>query len=197
MELESIDTGNVSGVDYMVIEHSGEYSGVTINQDLPIALESIQEYMRIDDENESHIISRLVESAIEEAEKFTSLAIRENLYHIFYESYAKKIKLPVAPVQQIIKVYQVTETGKKELIQDTDFFITGVFDKWMNFNSYPAGSLEIIAKCGYSSIPVNLQTNILKIATTNYENREDIVIGTVQATLDNASMKSLAKYRRF
>ena len=197
MELESIDTGSVSGVDYMVIEPSGEYSGVTINQDLPIPLELIQEYMRIDDENESHIISRLVESAIEEAEKFTSLAIRENLYHIFYESYAKKIKLPVAPVQQIIKVYQVTETGKKELILDTDFLITGVFEKWVNFNGYPAGSLEIVCKCGYSKIPVNLQTNILKIAITNYENREDIVIGTVQAKLDSASMKSLAKYRRF
>lgn len=192
-----MEEGYVSGVDYMVIQPTGEFSGVTINQDLPISLEVVQEYMRIDDEAESHVISRLVESAIEEAEKFTSLAIRENLYQIFYDTYAKKIKLPVAPVQSIIKVYQVTQSGKKELIQDTDFYVTGVFDKYLNFVGNVNGSLEIVAKCGYSSIPANLVTNILKIATTNYEVREDIVLGTVQAKLDNSSKKSLAKYRRF
>lgn len=190
-------TGYVSGVDYTVIQAEGEFSGVTINQDLPIPLEMIQEYMRIDDESESHVISRLVEAAIEEAERFTSMSIRENLYSIYYDTYAKKIKLPVAPVQNVVKVYQITQSGKKELIQDTDFFITGVFDKYLNFVGNVSGSLEIVAKCGYSKIPSNLVTNILKIATTNFEAREDIIIGTVQAKLDNSSKKSLAKYRRF
>lgn len=222
--LESIDEGYVSGIDIEKIskEQAG-YNSISIAEDLPISLDVVKEYCRVDDPAEDHTVDLLLRAAIEQVEKFTNMVIDENIYAISFDTFAKKTILPIAPVQKLLEVVTIQEgkfdsifksttglTGDVtdyssdlyQLQENNQFYITGTFRKTLNFVTPTQGSLRVIVKAGYNkdtykAIPSEIQNAILKICKTNFEHREDIITGSIQAKLDNSSKKMLAKYRLF
>jgi len=156
-----------------------------------------QDYSRIDFAADDTLITSLISSATQWAEKFTGRAFITQTKIAFFEDYSSMVRLPYAPIDTSTAII----VNRKFLDQTTlltlnnDYYLIGITSQPSDIKlsltgvgdvsagKYPPETfgngynLEIEYVCGYgaagSDVPDPILEAIMKITATSYETRND------------------------
>lgn len=155
-------------------------------------------YSRIDFAADDTLITNLLQSAREWAEKFTGRAFITQTRIAYISNYNRIIHLPYAPIDvtsTAIIVKRKFQDESTTLTLDSDYYVMGITsqpsDLFLNVTDignvatgkYPADRflanhhLEVEYVCGYGTstdVPMPIREAIMKIAATSYETRNDM-----------------------
>lgn len=166
---------------------------VTVTE--PVTLVEAKAYMRIDADytQDDVLIQMMITSSREALEKFTGISFVEKLFEIEltadYDSYWLSDEIPFGPVQSITIVKDKNGVVQTNEIEGYAFPSIYLNDRQVVFVNYVAGYATGL-------LPKALKLAILKQVATDYENRENYVIGESVNELSNAAENLAFKYSR-
>lgn len=163
---------------------------VTVEQtsSLFVTLQEAKDYTRIDGTMEDNIVEILIDGALEDFEKHTGKLLfqREVFAKYKTEEYENNLWLPWLPVIDIINVEKNGDEVDFELREygiELDAF--GEIDV-----TYVAGLTD-------GDVPAQAKLGALKWIASNYDDRENVVIGQSVANMPNGTSKHWNKYKTF
>lgn len=130
----------------------------------PIKLGLVKDYLRIDHDEEDEMISTMLFAAIDYAEKFIRRSIIKKEYELITKG--NSIKLPNPP---IIEVKSVTVDG-----EDVEF----EFEEPNHLKIDNFGKVIVRYEAGYDELPKAIEQALLMLTSHYYENREIVIVGT-------------------
>ena len=153
-----------------------------------LSADAVKSYIRVDFADDDFILSLMLAEAIEYAEKFTGLSLRQSSYVATYDSVALSFELPMGPN---CVVESVVDSSGNDIV----FFMTSSQFAKINFPIMPYGPVIITYSAGYlpGTIPAGIITALLKMVATDYDIRANFEV--VRGTLIeyNNDSKSLLK----
>lgn len=157
-------------------------------------------WMRVDTSADDSLIADLVAESIDFVEEQYGFQLIEKTVTVEYEYYGKEVRLPLYPVQSITSVKTIDASGTEEtLTVNEDYYITG--DTLVLDNVYgwevpdERIRLKVVYVAGYTSIPSGIVLGLKKLVASNYEDRQDVVEGSV-SEMPNSSKKHFKRYAR-
>lgn len=157
-------------------------------------------WMRVDTSADDSLIADLVAESIDFVEEQYGFQLIEKTVTVEYEHYGKEVRLPLYPVQSITSVKTIDASGTEEtLTVNEDYYLTG--DTLVLDNVYgwevpdERIRLKVVYVAGYTSIPSGIVLGLKKLVASNYEDRQDIVEGSV-SEMPNSSKKHFKRYAR-
>jgi len=159
--------------------------------------------------NQAHdhdnLITDLITAARERAEEFTGRSFISKEYQLIADA-TKKIRLPHAPIKAITGIsYKYdgvwVDIGEDDIPQfhELNNDVLGI-----DLSDHAHLKIKITYTTGYGDVgtkknpfPLNAKIAMLMIIRTMYDNRDDIVKGTIVAKLPTGSEALLAPYRTF
>jgi len=158
-------------------------------------------WMKVDTSTDDSLIADLVAEVIDIVEQTYSFQLIEKTVVAEYESFARRVELPLFPVQSITSVKTLDDDGTETtLTEGTDYYLTGdtlVFGQIYD-NEYPFARvrLSVTYTAGYTSIPNGIIIGLKKAVLSSYEDRQDLVEGSVNE-LPNGSKSYFKRYTKF
>lgn len=182
---------------------------------LPVTVEQAQRHARgvligNDDPEKDLWESFWIPSAVARAESFQSRAYVTTEYRLTLDwRWPDAICLPRAPVQSIDAITYVDTDGATQTLAASEYqsdlgaepvYIRPAYNK-----NWPAVRPQIAAitvdfTAGYgdpADVPAQMRHAMLIIAANSFENREEIVVGTIVAELPNSAKSLLSLDRLF
>lgn len=158
---------------------------ITAPTALPVTLEEAKAFYRVIGTNEDADITRSITAAKEKAEQITNRQLKTATYEGYLDAFPSSVKLPKPPFSSITKIEYIDVDGATQTF--TDFYVDDVAEpSVLYFNSTPTdvrteevNNVIITFICGYDTTPAAIQSWILIYGLTLFENRENIVIGTI------------------
>ena len=178
----------------------------------PVTFSDIKAWNLLGHTNDDAIFTALIKPAVSVLETFTERAFITQTRIAYYSSYGLKVRLPYPPILGVTTVEQVTQDDTTLLVLDSDYFIKGVKDQWLELPSFrnraPGHSLDdnisdfnlkVTYTCGYganpSDVPQGIRDAIVRTVHTWYEMKEDISDMSVNKVPYDAKMLA-APFRR-
>ena len=171
---------------------------------IPISL--ISEYIGLDgdlDASQNAVLLALRQASIEFGEEITGLVWAEADYQIEMESgFFGAFCLPVAPVMSVNSISYVDGSGSEVVLPESSYSFTPAnmefFAPWATIvktDEWPADARQIKVVCtaGWSaaSLPESLRVwSLVRIATL-FDVRDDVVIGTISASIPRDHARAL------
>ena len=189
MWLSTRDKGNTTGLTYTV-------NSVTAGDIVTASL--AKQWARVDTSDDDTLFTLLIEGVEEMAEKYMGLSLRTKDVTVEYAEFGNEVILPLGPhtsVDAVRTKYQGTETT----LGTGEYFVTGQDFKTLHIvESFTDQQLEVDLTVGYgaANVPPLMKMGLLKAILSNYEDRQDIISGTIIASLPNESKKLFDRYRR-
>ena len=184
-----------------VVENSADYTGM-------ITEAEYQEYLRFDGSDQSEVINTFIESAIREAEAYCNASFGNKSFTVHYNQVTtgKALYLPFAPILNVTSVKRIKSDGTEtELVLNSDYYLQGLKRKYITIvsqtestNTYTTPSYLVSYSAGNitpSNTNAKIKEAILQIMSDNFENRDDIMVGSSVVKLGRTSMSKLAPYR--
>ena len=103
--------------------------------------------------------------------------------------------LPYAPVTSVTKVEYRFEDGTNNDVTSIWEQIGGSIRVLKPEQVAYGNRLVVTYDTGYTTIPGKLKMGLLKWIASNYEDRQDIIAGTIIAEMPNGSKQMWAEYR--
>ena len=155
----------------------------------------VKNYIRVDYDVDDSFIDDLIEAAYDAFEGFTSRSLRTYTIEAVWEQFGASVDLPYAPVTSVTKVEYRFEDG-------TNNDVTSIWEqvgdeiRVLKPEQVAYGNrLVVTYEAGYTTIPRKLKVGLLKWIASNYEDRQDIIAGTIIAEMPNGSKHMWAEYR--
>ena len=189
MWLSTRDKGNTTGLTYTV-------NSVTAGDIVTASL--AKQWARVDTSDDDALFTLLIEGVEEMAEKYMGLSLRTKDVTVEFAEFGNEVILPLGPhtsVDAVRTKYQGTETT----LGTGEYFVTGQDFKTLHLvESFTDQQLEVDLTVGYgaANVPPLMKMGLLKAILSNYEDRQDIISGTIIASLPNESKKLFDRYRR-
>lgn len=157
-------------------------------------------YAKIDTSADDSLIADLVEEIIDTVENTYSFQLIEKTVTANYESFSKRVTLPLFPVQSVTSVKTVNKSGvQTTLTAGSDFYLEGdtlVFATAHDYESpFDRTRLEVVYTAGFTSIPKGIILGLKKAVLSSYEDRQDLIEGGV-SELPNGSKSFFKKYAK-
>jgi len=157
-------------------------------------------WMKVDTSADDSLIADLVAEVIDIVEQTYSFQLIEKTVVAEYESFARRIELPLFPVQSITSVKTVDDDGTETtLTSGTDYYLTGdaLVVNQIHDNEIPFSRvrLKVTYVAGYSNIPNGIIIGLKKAVLSSYEDRQDLVEGSVNE-LPNGSKQHFKRYSK-
>ena len=158
---------------------------ITAPTALPVTLDEAKSYYRVIGTDEDADITRSITAATEKAEQITNRQLKTATYEGYLDCFASSVKLPKPPFSSITKVEYIDVDGVTQLF--TDFYVDNVEEpSVLYFRTTPSdvrtdevNNVIITFICGYDTTPSAIQSWMLVYGLTLFENRENLVIGTI------------------
>jgi uncharacterized phiE125 gp8 family phage protein len=157
-------------------------------------------WMKVDTSADDSLIADLVAEVIDTVEQTYSFQLIEKTVTASYEMYAKRVDLPLFPVQSVSSVktinYEGTETT---LTAGSDFYLQGdtlIFNTLNDYSEpYQRIRLQVVYVAGFDPIPSGIKIGLKKAVLSSYEDRQDLVEGSVNE-LPNGSKSHFKRYAK-
>ena len=157
-------------------------------------------WMKVDTSADDSLIADLVAEVIDIVEQTYSFQLIEKTVTASYEMYAKRVDLPLFPVQSVSSVktinYEGTETT---LTAGSDFYLQGdtlIFNTLNDYSEpYQRIRLQVVYVAGFNPIPNGIKIGLKKAVLSSYEDRQDLVEGSVNE-LPNGSKSHFKRYAK-
>lgn len=176
---------------------------------LPLA--DTKEWLKVQHTAEDNIITNLIVSAVQYAEKYCSLDfIVKTRTAIVTDAdlvtgrgllqTARNVDLPYGP-NQVIAGITKDYNGETTVVEDTEYRVYGSSYLSLGLNTIPCtGKYAIVYTSGFDTTEeatlMDLKTALLQIIASWYRHRENIEVGTIIAKVPNSASSILHKYIR-
>jgi uncharacterized phiE125 gp8 family phage protein len=157
-------------------------------------------WMKVDTSTDDSLIADLVAEVIDITEQTYSFQLIEKSVVAEFESFGKRVGLQLFPIQSITSVKTVDDDGTEiTLTSGSDYYLTGdtlvmnqIYD-----SEYPFARirLKVTYVAGYTSIPNGIIIGLKKAVLSSYEDRQDLVDGSVNE-LPNGSKQHFKRYSK-
>ena len=188
MRLSSYDTGFTSGFSYKV-------NSVTAGD--VITLPDTKNFCKVSTSDDDALIAVLIEAMIDNAERFTGLSFRTKSLTLEFQQYGSQIPLPFGP-HTAVSAVRTKYHGDETTLSADDYFVTGQDYYTLNLkqlNGEYGLEVDVTAGYGHANVPALIKLALYKAVLSNYEDRQDLIAGSVMA-LPNESKELLRPYRR-
>lgn len=166
----------------------------------PVTLAEAKTHLRVDITDDDAYITRLITMAREQCELEARRAFVTQTLEVRLERWpGYQLGLPMPPLQSVTSITYTDQEGNAATVTATDYYIyTGVEPgrlilkpnkSWPTVNLMPGPSIVIQYVAGYGlavAVPQRYKQAILLLVGHMYENREAVLVGTVQAELRRA-----------
>ena len=169
---------------------------------LPVSVEEAKIFYRIIGNDEDELIYQTIETATAKAEQITNRQLSLATHKGYLNAFETYVTIPKPPLVSVVSVEYIDVNGATK--QWTDFSVEDVSEPaQITFWSLPSdvrsddvNNVIITFQCGYVSVPSALKSWILIYGLTLFENRENIVIGSiVNDTMRGYTDRLLDDYR--
>ncbi len=162
-----------------------------------IALEELQDHLRMYDPHEEALLSVYRLAAIDFAERYMNRAIGIQEVSGFIGDYRSRVQLPYGDVVGVTAISCILD---EELISipESDYRLNPVTSEVMINRKYSnCSELVVNFKVGYQTnlIPAAIKIGCMKLIATWYENREDVSNGTIAVTVPFNHLACFDLYR--
>ena len=159
--------------------------------DMPVTIPDVKLWMRREGVQEDVQIDELVESVVDELMMITNSSLISQTITAVYHSYAREIPLPYGPVTAITSVKSL-DRGEETTFTTDDYYLQG---DTLFMRRFKNTGLEVVyTSSGY--FPNGLRNALYQAVLTNYNDREDNVLGGVTKIPNNSRRKAL-RYKRY
>lgn len=148
-----------------------------------VSLADAKAWLRVDYDDDDTIIQAVIDECVSQAQEITQSSFYTRTIKTIYDDTSAKFRLPYGPVQEITSVVNA----------DGDALGYTYEYEMMEVNGSPA---IITYEAGYENLPAGILLALRKMILSNYDDREDNVMGGV-TEISNNSRKMLMRYRRY
>jgi len=182
-----------------VVTVSTTESGTNASTDV-LSTADAKAWMKVDTSADDSLIADLVAEVIDIVEDTYSFQLIEKTVTATYEMYGKRVDLPLFPVQSISTVKTITNDGTEAtLTAGDDFYLQGdtlIFNTLYDYNEpFQRLRLEVVYTAGFDPIPNGIILGLKKAILSSYEDRQDLVEGSVNE-LPNGSKSHFKRYAK-
>lgn len=153
----------------------------------PVTLQEAKDYMRISSDAEDDLIEELITSARERMEKYTGLSLGEKTLRTYWFYFHVPTEIPYGPVTDIISVVDDNDV-------ELEYTARGL--QYKVLEAYSTQGVLIEYQAGFAVVPKGLKLAILKQVSTDYENRENYVVGEMAYELSSDAKRQAQPYCR-
>lgn len=140
--------------------------------ELPIQLEEIKLFLKVDYEDEDEIITRAFKTAVKQCEITIGQTIIEKTYsYSTYKINKNEIQLLYGPVKNIESIKVLSKNYKETQLSDKDYFFDNINDKIIFKNNIEFYRINIIYSAVKTDISDDLKQAILIHTAKIFEDR--------------------------
>lgn len=190
MWLASRDTGTTTGLSRTV--HSTEAGDI-------VTVADAKQWARVEHSEDDVLFGKLIAAVEDLTEQYTGLTLREKTMTIEYAQYGHEVQLPYGPKHVVTAVRRV-EQGTATALTTAEYHVAGQEHKTLYIDRhYSSQQLQIDLTAGYgiANVPDAIRVAMLKAILSTYEDRQDVVTGTIATVMPNSSRVLLQQYKRF
>ncbi len=174
-----------------------------------IALQDAKSFLGVTHDEDDDLIQSLISGAAAQAEAIMNRTLLQTTRVLLLSHFRDEILLPQPPcisvdqiqyldtdgVQQTLasSVYQVNTTAQPARIK------LAYNQDWPDYRNGQYNSVTITYKSGYGKnrahIPADIMTALKMIVSTNYDIREDVIVGTIATKIPNGAESILMRHR--
>ncbi|MDD5406008.1 MAG: hypothetical protein PHE73_03580 [Sulfurovaceae bacterium] len=154
--------------------------------DSAVSILDAKSHYRILDDGSDVDIQLTIDAATDKAEQMTNRQLCKATYEGYLDNF-KTSKIPKPPLVEVKKVEYLNTDGER--VAYTDYEVDSLVEPAeICFNSTPTdykggkNSVIVTFECGYGNVPAAIKQWVLINGLTYYENRENIVVGTIVDT---------------
>lgn len=142
-------------------------------------------YLKLNTNDDDAIIDTLMNSVIEATENYLQRKLVTQTVQVLYADFDLRVELPYGPHQAINSVQFVSDNNMIDtLTVDEDYVVKGLQDKtiWLSqLPYYQQLRVEFVAGYGddFKAVPTPIHDAMLREVLNRYNNREDIITGTI------------------
>lgn len=190
---------------------------VSISAIEPLQLTEAKAHLRVDESfnDDDAYIRMLIKAARERAEAYTGRAFLQRSYYMYLTEYAAEIDLPNEPISTVDEVKYLNTAGAWVAITDPDFILvksligsTVFLDPITALSStanidkikikYTAGVYaNVPGDTAKNPFPESVKYAMLLMIRTMYDNRDNLVTGTIVNEIPSNSQFLLNPFRTF
>ena len=153
----------------------------------PVTLQEAKDYMRISSNAEDDLIEELITSARERMEKFTGLSLGEKTLKAYWLYFHTPAEIPYGPVTDVISVVDDNDVALEYTARGLQYKV---------LEAYSTQGVLVEYQAGFAVVPKGLKLAILKQVSTDYENRENYVVGEMAFELSSDARRQAMPYCR-
>lgn len=160
-----------------------------------ITLQEAKDYMRVDYDTDDTLIQSIITASYDMFESYTGRVLAPATVTLYYGSYGSTIHLPIAPIVTIDSVeYRQNNGDWVDVTGDWELFGSTIQVIYPNYVA-DGTRLKVELTGGYGTIPEAIKIGLLKWITSNYEDRQDNISGTIVAKMPNESKMLWKPYK--
>lgn len=161
-------------------------------------------HLRIIDSDDDGYIQNLIDVAQAQAEEITSRFLEQKQTEFYLYAFSEVFELPIAPLVSVDSIeYYSKETQQYETLGSSFYAVDATneparirLDASFDFEIDRFHPLKVTYTAGYATAPAPLKQWMLMRIATLYENREEVVIGTITSdVMNDYNNYLLLKYR--
>ena len=153
----------------------------------PVTLQEAKDYLRISSNAEDDLIEEIITSARERIEKFTGVSLGVKILKAYWRMFHIPMEIPYGPITDIISVVDDNDV-------DLEYTARGL--QYKVLDCYSDQGVLIEYEAGFASVPKGLKLAILKQIATDYENRENYIIGDQGYEISSDAKRQAMPYCR-
>ena len=197
-ELRTVYQSTVDQIEVLV---------VTPSASLPVDLEFMKTYMKVDGDEDDDLIGRLIKSATESVEKYISRSLLPKTIQAIFTGNEYWKSLPILPIGVISEVKAVAQDGTETIYASGDYQVSGgIEDKHISVpvnmtlsGGRSLGQVKITYKAGYSStsiIPTPILETIWLMVTLSYQSRDLLASECITIESNSGLKQKLYPYKK-
>lgn len=179
--------------------------------DEPVSLAEAKKHCRVDHPNDDALIAGYILAARQWAETYLRRALCTQTLDYTLDCWPGEIVLPRPPHQSVTSISYVDAAGATQVLATSEYQVDLSSDSlaarirpayqktWPTIRLDTFNPITVRYVAGYggnpSNIPDSIRSAILLLIGDLYENREDVVIGTISSQLPLAAKHLMDPYR--
>jgi uncharacterized phiE125 gp8 family phage protein len=142
----------------------------------PLVLSDVKDYLKISGSSDDTIITNLIKTVRESAEKFLRVSLINQSWKLLYDQYTpSEITLLMGPVQSITSVTAIARDESTTVISSSTYYLSAGKQKLIFDANIVSQRVEIVYLCGYgaaaSSVPNPIKHGMLSHIGAIYDGR--------------------------
>ena len=185
----------------------GSYVVSTPADEPPITVEQARLHCRIDQDTEDALLESWIYDAVQAWESYTGVLLMPQVVDRYLDAFCPVIELARAPIRSITSIIYTDTAGVSQTLDAADYQadlasrkarIAPAYGKVWPVTRSQFNAVRVRFAAGYADteqIPADIIAALRLYVGHRYENRQDVVLGTIVTQLPNAYRAVADRYR--